>query len=565
MSILLKRTLWLMSCLAALIICVVFLPVSRSAAWAGAVAAVLVAAVAWWRTGRAAQALRHAPLGEQLVAALPDVDYRLPVVLTVGERAEALFAGEAVRETAQGCYILIPQPDQLAHYSEMLLAIRPGWSTQLSALLVLQPEQHHDQPVLAAQLREFRFQVQRCAQHSGHALSAMLACLLQGAPSPWFSVETAQAGVRVWDEQQQGTPLSRWVANADDSKKASRLAQGVMLSSQIAWLREQVLPQFSGTEQASAPLHLHAMAMSWQPEVASVPRNLWQQWLQQRTTLRALATDTVSSHGRFPDFLLAQLPVRRGYSPPQRAAVYALALVTLFSVIALACSSWNNHRLLRAIASDVARYRAIAMTNTAVKVPALNQLQSDARLLEKYQRNGAPVHLALGLYPGEQLYPPVMAEIRGYVPPAKPPEKGVPRLVRLDSMSLFEVGKSALKTGSTKVLVDALIDIKAKPGWMVLVTGHTDSTGDTRANQQLSLARAAAVRDWMIATSDIPETCFAIQGYGATRPVATNTTSAGRAANRRVEISLVPNAAACQPAARQSDLSLSSPSGDKNP
>ncbi|MCA1252611.1 OmpA family protein, partial [Pantoea rwandensis] len=215
MSILLKRTLWLMSCLAALIICVVFLPVSRSAAWAGAVAAGLVAAIAWWRTGRAAQALRHAPLGEQLVAALPDADYRLPVVLTVGEGAEALFAREPVRETAQGCYILIPQPDQLAHYSEMLLAIRPGWSTQLSALLVLQPEQHHDHPVLAAQLREFRFQVQRCAQHSGHALPAMLACLLQGAPSPWFSVEAAEPGVRVWDEQQQGTSLSRWVANAD--------------------------------------------------------------------------------------------------------------------------------------------------------------------------------------------------------------------------------------------------------------------------------------------------------------------------------------------------------------
>ncbi|MEL0451494.1 OmpA family protein, partial [Klebsiella pneumoniae] len=90
-----------------------------------------------------------------------------------------------------------------------------------------------------------------------------------------------------------------------------------------------------------------------------------------------------------------------------------------------------------------------------------------------------------------------------------------------------------------------LLGIKAKPGWLIVVAGHTDSIGNDKSNQQLSLKRAEAVRDWMRDTGDVPESCFAVQGYGASRPVASNETPEGRAQNRRVEISLVPQKDAC--------------------
>lgn len=103
-----------------------------------------------------------------------------------------------------------------------------------------------------------------------------------------------------------------------------------------------------------------------------------------------------------------------------------------------------------------------------------------------------------------------------------------------------------LKTGSTKMLVNSLVGVKAKPGWLIVVAGHTDNTGNVQLNQTLSQKRAEAVRDWMRDTGDMPESCFAVQGYGASRPIATNNTPEGRALNRRVEISLVPQANACQ-------------------
>lgn len=126
------------------------------------------------------------------------------------------------------------------------------------------------------------------------------------------------------------------------------------------------------------------------------------------------------------------------------------------------------------------------------------------------------------------------------------PQAGAPGPVRLDNRLLFASGSAELKPESTKVLVNALADVKAKPGWVIVIAGHSDAAGDTQQNLRLSLIRAEAVRDWMKAMGDVPEDCFAVQGYGASQPIADNETEAGRAANRRVDISLKEVKGACQ-------------------
>ncbi|VVP23421.1 hypothetical protein PS862_03977 [Pseudomonas fluorescens] len=117
--------------------------------------------------------------------------------------------------------------------------------------------------------------------------------------------------------------------------------------------------------------------------------------------------------------------------------------------------------------------------------------------------------------------------------------------VQLDSLMLFDAGSAELKAGSTKVLINALAGIKARPGWLIVINGHSDATGDAGQNLALSRARAWAVRDWMQRMGDIPDRCFAVQGLAASAPVTGNDTESGRAANRRVDIRLVPQEGAC--------------------
>jgi OmpA-OmpF porin, OOP family len=86
-------------------------------------------------------------------------------------------------------------------------------------------------------------------------------------------------------------------------------------------------------------------------------------------------------------------------------------------------------------------------------------------------------------------------------------------------------------------IFDALnIAEKAK----VSVTGHTDNTGDASKNKTLSMARAKAVKMWLIKKSNgtFPTERFNVDGKGQDEPLSDNTTDAGKAQNRRVQISL---------------------------
>ncbi|MEE3664825.1 OmpA family protein [Brenneria sp. g21c3] len=550
----LKRALWGMGCVLALILCLFWFPAGTAFKVISALVIALIAGVAWFRTGYAVRALREHHNMDALLAALPGENYRLPVVLTAGEGIEWLFDGAPLRDTSQGCYVRVPALAEIGPMAELLVSVRPEWASQLSAMLVLFPEQQNDLPVMGGQIREFRFQISRLKQICGQRPEVMLIGYLNGHHAPWFNCNAGSRETRIWSGVQSSHELGDWLRSGTHAEQDRKLRQAVRFEAWIRWMKKYVLPECKSADQPCAPLRPLAAGLAF---VARPPaaNNLWQRWIVGKTTLVpvTIGESRDGEANRFPDPLLSLLPERRGYPPKVRALSYAMSMAAIFLVAAMFCSSWNNRQLLHEVTSDLERYLAIDMNNYEPKAEALKQLKQDASLLEDYQRNGVPGRLGFWLYPGERLYPPLMAAIRGYQPPPQPKEEPPAEPIRLDSMSLFEVGKSELKPGSTKVLVDTLFAIKGKPGWIVLVTGHTDSTGDANANMKLSLARAEAVRDWMIKTSDISATCFAVRGYGATQPVATNSTDAGRAKNRRVEISLVPDAEACQPIARDPD------------
>ncbi|ASY71259.1 cell envelope biogenesis protein OmpA [Sinorhizobium fredii USDA 205] len=74
---------------------------------------------------------------------------------------------------------------------------------------------------------------------------------------------------------------------------------------------------------------------------------------------------------------------------------------------------------------------------------------------------------------------------------------------------------------------------------LIDVDGHTDSTGSASHNQDLSERRAASVANYL-GSRGIDQRRISTMGYGMERPVASNSSEAGRAQNRRVEISIAP-------------------------
>jgi outer membrane protein OmpA-like peptidoglycan-associated protein len=90
--------------------------------------------------------------------------------------------------------------------------------------------------------------------------------------------------------------------------------------------------------------------------------------------------------------------------------------------------------------------------------------------------------------------------------------------------------------GESKPTLDRVVAIlNTNADLKITIEGHTDSTATAQHNQELSQRRATAVKQYL-ATAGIPADRLEAVGLGATKPVATNATPLGRAANRRVEL-----------------------------
>ena len=101
----------------------------------------------------------------------------------------------------------------------------------------------------------------------------------------------------------------------------------------------------------------------------------------------------------------------------------------------------------------------------------------------------------------------------------------------------FRSSSAVIGSASNGLLDDVAEAVRACPG-SLRIAGYTDSTGLPDANQQLSQARAEAVRNALIARGVPPDRLVAT-GYGEASPVASNATASGRAQNRRIEIRVI--------------------------
>ena len=100
---------------------------------------------------------------------------------------------------------------------------------------------------------------------------------------------------------------------------------------------------------------------------------------------------------------------------------------------------------------------------------------------------------------------------------------------------LFDFNKFTLKPEAREKLAKVSGILLAYPNLKVQVEGYTDNIGTDEYNQKLSEQRAGAVRDYLTAQS-VAQGNISAQGYGKADPIADNSTNAGRAQNRRVQL-----------------------------
>jgi len=112
-------------------------------------------------------------------------------------------------------------------------------------------------------------------------------------------------------------------------------------------------------------------------------------------------------------------------------------------------------------------------------------------------------------------------------------------IVRMPNAILFASDSAALNPQLRSDLFVLSDSLNKYPNSIVTVTGHTDSTASAAYNLDLSQARAASVAS-VLRTGGVSGTRIRTVGAGEDQPIATNQTAAGRAQNRRVDITITP-------------------------
>jgi len=125
---------------------------------------------------------------------------------------------------------------------------------------------------------------------------------------------------------------------------------------------------------------------------------------------------------------------------------------------------------------------------------------------------------------------------------------GCPEISREDVVILqnavrqvqFETAKATLLPASLPILDEVARLMKKYPAYSLQIDGHTDSQGDDKMNEKLSLDRAKACYDYLM-TKGVSASRMKYAGYGESRPIADNNTAEGRELNRRVEFKMSVN------------------------
>jgi outer membrane protein OmpA-like peptidoglycan-associated protein len=148
---------------------------------------------------------------------------------------------------------------------------------------------------------------------------------------------------------------------------------------------------------------------------------------------------------------------------------------------------------------------------------------------------GGVAGAAIGRYMDKQA-----AEIQKDLKGAKVERIGEGIKITFDSGILFNVNSYELKSEAKRNIEELAQTLKKYEDTNILIEGHTDDTGTEEYNKTLSENRAESVTNYAKSLG-VAGARFSTIGYGEAQPIADNTTTSGKAQNRRVEIAIYAN------------------------
>ena len=132
------------------------------------------------------------------------------------------------------------------------------------------------------------------------------------------------------------------------------------------------------------------------------------------------------------------------------------------------------------------------------------------------------------------------AELRRDLEGAKVERVGEGIKITFASGILFATNSSALTSAAAGNIDELAATLQKYADTNVVIDGHPDASGSDAINQPLSQRRAQAVANELTAKG-VDNSRITATGYGSSQPVADNTSAAGKAANRRVEVAIFAN------------------------
>ncbi|WP_232452187.1 OmpA family protein [Burkholderia ubonensis] len=502
-----------------------------------------VCVAGWHERRRAAHAVSSSA---ESTDAIGSVAHELAVIVVVGPYAAGLFPRDGGRTTLRrddrAVWLLADTPERLNDVMAQVKASRGCFPD--AALLPVVPE-GDDESVLRREFVQWRIALQAAYCHPECVLPchvAVYACLGPGEDAAtqvqWFGdpldvgVPRLDESIRLYDRL---PAIRRQLASSRQTGAVVRSALGLSV---FEWLDEAALLSLISALANTSPFALQGVSLA---DVGHTPirPGAWTRWLIARTGLQPGVTKPVTGPLPPPLVHASARVAGRHAAPPPTGGEWPLASHVLLSsvvalIVAVAMSGWVNYRIVERIAGDLSTYWNTPGDRITAKIDSFERVREARDEVVRNLRDGAPFGAGWGLYPGHALSARLDAALAAYQPPLT--------TARIDSLSLFASGKATFSPESAhRELAHVLRLIRVNPDQRVLIEGHADSEGSPEANLQLSEARARAIRDWLVTVGGLPVTRFAIQGMGDIRPIADNRSEAGRALNRRVDISLIPD------------------------